>query len=133
MDAHPERGFICWSSHSHGDIRHVAHLLGVEGEAHDPDKPAPHGAESGNSANSANSAKQESDREHRTQRIQKVLGECISDRGRIAEYLKHRGLSGDIPPMLRFHPALPYHDGQPNPSGYFPAIVAKVLSPTGRW
>ena len=51
------------------------------------------------------------------------------DTGRIAAYLRNRGLSGVVPPSLRLHPALEYWaDGVVST---YPAIVAAVLNIQG--
>jgi putative DNA primase/helicase len=124
MSVHPERGFKCWPCCFQGGIRHLAELLGVAVKADDSD--------AGDFANSADSANEEADHKRRRQGILKILRECIPDRGRIAAYLENRGLAGAVPPMLKFHEALPYFEtGQPTPASYFPAMVAMVLSPDG--
>lgn len=61
--------------------------------------------------------------------------DAFPDNGRIEAYLRHRGLSGTVPPSLRFCQCLPYYDVDPaNPKGpllhvgTFPAILAQVCS-----
>jgi len=53
--------------------------------------------------------------------------------GRVAEYLRSRGLSGTVPPVLRLHPALGYYsdDDPPKKLGTYPAMVAKVQDAAG--
>lgn len=64
------------------------------------------------------------------QRIQRVWHETTADTGRIAAYLRFRGLSGEVPPALRLHPRLAYfEDGELQ--GFYPAMVAKVVTPSG--
>ncbi|MEK7220973.1 MAG: toprim domain-containing protein, partial [candidate division NC10 bacterium] len=56
--------------------------------------------------------------------------EAAPDPGRIADYLRHRGLSGQAPEGLRYHPALPYYeDGKEG--GVFPAMLARVQALEG--
>ena len=75
-------------------------------------------------------AKGETDR-RAEEDIQRILTEATDDSGRIADYLKSRGLSGAVPPILRFHPGLPYFDATQGLIGEFPAVVAPVLAPDG--
>jgi putative DNA primase/helicase len=56
--------------------------------------------------------------------------ESVPDPGPVSSYLRHRGLSGRVPPALRWHPALPYHQpGQPPQT--FPAMVARFVDAEG--
>jgi putative DNA primase/helicase len=71
------------------------------------------------------------DEERRQQRIMTTLNETIPDPGRIAEYFRSRGLSGNVPRGLRFHPSLRYYDENRQHLGDFPAIVAPVQSLAG--
>lgn len=57
--------------------------------------------------------------------------EAQPDPGRIREYLRHRGLSGNAPDALRFHPRLPYYDEEGRHVGDFPAILARVETVQG--
>ena len=50
---------------------------------------------------------------------------------RIARYLHHRGLSGDVPPGLRLIADESYHDGK-RQVGRFPVMAALVTGPDGR-
>ena len=62
-----------------------------------------------------------------------VWDATTADTGRLYAYLKHRGLSGVVPPALRLHPALPYycqHD-KANTGRLFPTMVAKVTNAAG--
>ncbi|HLH69442.1 MAG TPA: DUF3987 domain-containing protein [Candidatus Dormibacteraeota bacterium] len=62
---------------------------------------------------------------------QRLWTESVPDPGRVSAYLRHRGLSGRVPPALRFHPSLPYHQpGQPPRT--FPAMVARFVDAEGR-
>lgn len=49
-------------------------------------------------------------------------------------YLNHRGIHV-LPPLedVRFHGALPYYDEDGNRLGLFPALIGRVLSPTGEF
>jgi len=59
--------------------------------------------------------------------VARILRESIPDPGRVAEYLRHRGLSGVVPDCLSFHPALPYYDGGGHrPKGKYQAMIARV-------
>lgn len=49
----------------------------------------------------------------------RVWNQTQPDSGRVAAYLRSRGLSGQVPDVLRFHPELYY-----SPSQRFPAMVA---------
>ncbi|MHB9150481.1 MAG: DUF3631 domain-containing protein [Thermoleophilia bacterium] len=59
------------------------------------------------------------------------------DTGRVSEYLRYRGLSGDAPPALRLHPALDYFEPDPDGPkkmrlvGTYPAMVALVQNVDG--
>ena len=55
------------------------------------------------------------------------------DTGREADYLRSRGLSGTVPPVLRLHPALGYYsdDDPPVKLGTYPTMVAKVQDAAG--
>jgi hypothetical protein len=62
--------------------------------------------------------------------IDRLLQESSRDSGRIARYLLHRGLSGAVPSVLRYHPALRYRQDE----GYtrtFPAILAPLRRHSG--
>jgi hypothetical protein len=57
--------------------------------------------------------------------VQKIIKEAQIDSGRISNYLKSRGLTGDVPDGIMFHPAVPYfEDGKK--VGSFPAMVALI-------
>ncbi len=67
-------------------------------------------------------------RAERRPRVGQLLAATRPDAGRLAAYLRHRGLRGDVPPVLRFHPALRYiEDGK---ARTFPAMVAAVVNGT---
>lgn len=54
----------------------------------------------------------------------------VPDTGRISTYLRHRGLSGTVPPSLRLHPELTYYDGEA-PVALYAGMLAQVLAPNG--
>jgi phage/plasmid primase-like uncharacterized protein len=57
--------------------------------------------------------------------IQNIIKEAQIDSGRISKYLKSRGLVGDVPEGILFHPTVPYfEDGKK--VGNFPAMVALI-------
>jgi hypothetical protein len=60
-----------------------------------------------------------------------IWKESMPDGGRVAEYFRHRGLSGSVPDALRSHPALPYYEGRCH-IGDYPAIVAQVQRLDGK-
>lgn len=64
-------------------------------------------------------------------RLQETWREAAPDTGRIAEYLRFRGLSGTVPIDIRLHPSLRYYDKQRRHTGTFPAMVAPVRAPDG--
>jgi len=67
--------------------------------------------------------------------VARILREAKPDRGRVAAYLKHRGLSGQVPAALLFHPALGYYEGDGKTTkliGSYPAIVMAVCDATGK-
>ncbi len=55
---------------------------------------------------------------------------AVPDTGRISEYMRYRGLSGNVPPSLRLNPALTYYEGEA-PTALYPAMLARVLAPNG--
>jgi len=57
--------------------------------------------------------------------LKAIWCETIPDPGRIAEYLYFRGLGGEIPKGLKFHPSLYYSHGREK--GFFPAMVAQFV------
>jgi putative DNA primase/helicase len=75
------------------------------------------------------------ERERRRRKIEMTWSETVPDPGRIAQYLRHRKLSGRVPEVLRFHRALGYFergpDGHLRHLGDFPTIVAPVQSADG--
>lgn len=71
------------------------------------------------------------DNERARAALNRVQQESLADDGTIAAYLRHRGLSGDVPESLRRHDALSYwDDGQE--LGKFPAMLALVTGPDGK-
>jgi putative DNA primase/helicase len=64
-----------------------------------------------------------------------LWNECVPDSGRIADYLRFRGLSGVVPDGVRYHPRLPYHhsteDDGSSPVQHLPAMVARVCGSDG--
>lgn len=58
---------------------------------------------------------------------------ATKDTGRVSEYLRYRGLSGDVPSALRLHPALDYYndDEQPKKTGNYPALLARMIDQAG--
>ncbi|MBI4229529.1 MAG: hypothetical protein HY608_01710, partial [Planctomycetes bacterium] len=72
-------------------------------------------------------------REKRTwplERLEEIWKKGESSAPRVSEYLKHRGLSGEVPEALRFDPAHPYFEDR-KLIGKFPAILAQVLDVRG--
>ena len=61
----------------------------------------------------------------------KMWDSCEVDSERIGEYLRSRGLSGEVPPSLRFHPRLAYYD-EGQKIGAYPAIIAAVRDVSGK-
>ncbi len=61
---------------------------------------------------------------------------AIPDKGRIAAYLNHRGLTLPLPPSLKLVESLTYYDADPAdpkrqiPAGQYPAMLAQVMHPT---
>jgi phage/plasmid primase-like uncharacterized protein len=61
-------------------------------------------------------------------KVQSTLNQVKDDDGRIADYLKSRGLSGNAPATLKLHSSLDYWDttgDQPNNLGNYAAMLAK--------
>jgi putative DNA primase/helicase len=56
-------------------------------------------------------------------KIKKLWDESKSTSIRLVEYFKHRGLSVELPPTLRFHHALFHYPSKE----YFPAIIAQII------
>src|SRR5579875_677652 len=56
----------------------------------------------------------------------RILNEAHADPGRIAAYLRHRGLSGEVPPTLRLHPGLTCEGRR------WPTMVAPFVDPRGK-
>lgn len=55
--------------------------------------------------------------------LEKIEAEVMTDSGRVAEYFGHRGLGGEVPAVLYFHPNLDYYkDGKK--FAKFPAMIA---------
>jgi len=71
---------------------------------------------------SQDDAQDEAQRRHR---IDSVWQETRPDTGRIAAYLRSRGLSGTVPRSLRLHPRLGYYEGGYR-EGFYPAMLAQV-------
>ena len=61
---------------------------------------------------------------------------AIPDKGRIAAYLTHRGLSIALPTSLKLAESLTYYDSDPAdpkrqiPTGQYPAMLSQVMHPT---
>jgi len=68
----------------------------------------------------------------KTDWAKKVWSETIAPDSNlfISEYLKFRGLSGEVPATIRFHPSL-YHKDQWGDEYYEPALVAKIQNLAG--
>ncbi len=62
------------------------------------------------------------DEARRRQRLECVWAETQPDPGRIAAYLRYRGLRGTVPPTLRFHPHFRYFN-----QAEYPAMIAQVI------
>lgn len=73
---------------------------------------------------SARSDERPRDSEIAKQGIERILDGCIHDTKRVSIYLTHRGLSGNVPAALRFHPALRYYDHDRHEIGTYPSMVA---------
>jgi len=61
-------------------------------------------------------------------KVQSILSQVTDDDGRIADYLKSRGLSGKVPIDLKLHAGLDYWDttgDQPKNLGNYSAMIAK--------
>ncbi len=67
----------------------------------------------------------------RLRTLRATLDGSGQDTGRIAAYLRHRGLSGHVPEALRLCSRLDYYAGNGRPAEYYPAIVAPVLDVSG--
>ncbi|MFZ0995780.1 MAG: toprim domain-containing protein [Candidatus Dormiibacterota bacterium] len=63
--------------------------------------------------------------------IERLWGEALPQHPRLAAYLRFRGLSGTIPPTLRFHQGLRYTDPD-GPIRYFPAMLGRFLDADGQ-
>ncbi len=63
--------------------------------------------------------------------IERITEEADEDPGRVSEYLQSRGLSGEVPESLRFHPALPLFAGGEK-VGNLPAMVAPYQRDDGQ-
>lgn len=68
--------------------------------------------------------------EARAERVRALYESAISDDGTISAYLRHRGLSGNVPAALKFVPALTYFDNG-NDTGTYPAMVAAIIDADG--
>ena len=71
------------------------------------------------------------------QRLGEVWRSCEPDPGRVEAYLVSRGLPSGLtksiaPDVIRFHPALPFHDSEGLYRGDFPAMVARVTDVSGQ-
>ncbi len=74
----------------------------------------------------AEAQREAGDEAARRRRLEALWGESEPDPGRVAEYLRHRGLAGVVPCTLRLHPALGYFDDKAQHLGNFPAVLAQV-------
>lgn len=100
----------------------VADALGMNGPATSKSRPpdaAPAPAEKTDAEDAAK----------RRERLIHTWQGATTDDGRIAAYLRFRGLSGDVPSGLRLHPALLCYsdDDPPAKLGTYPAMVAQVV------
>ncbi|MEE9271255.1 MAG: DUF3987 domain-containing protein, partial [Candidatus Krumholzibacteria bacterium] len=67
--------------------------------------------------------------------VRAIWRATLPDDGRLAAYLKSRGLSGHVPVGLRLHPGLTYWDvasEAPTPIGQYPAMVAPIVDTGGK-
>ena len=60
-------------------------------------------------------------------KVKKLWDESKSNSIRLKEYFKHRGLSVELPPTLRFHHALFHYPSKE----YFPAMIAWIIKGNG--
>ena len=69
----------------------------------------------------------------RRDRLDHTWDLATPDTGRIADYLRSRGLSGRVPAGLRLHPILDYWtaDDPPKKEGTYPAMLAQVTDAAG--
>lgn len=63
--------------------------------------------------------------------VARILLSASTDPGRIAAYLRHRGLRGTVPAALRYVSALPYYNEDGRVTGRYPAMVAAVQRADG--
>lgn len=82
-----------------------------------------------------NTSAPEKDNEALVRSLNRVMDGCVPMTHRSAEpgrlYLARRGLRRPMIGGLLFHPRLAYHNGE-EVTGFYPGIVAPVLSPTGK-
>jgi hypothetical protein len=90
-------------------------LLRIAGSAAQPDsRPTPEAAEPRSQENPNGGRAHDADH-----LVQSIWKQSQPDRGRVAGYLRSRGLADTVPAALRYHPGLPY-----DRSRQFPAMVA---------
>ena len=66
----------------------------------------------------------------RLRRLKRIIDATVMIPPLLSEYLQSRGLSGEVPPVLRLHPSLSYWDGGQR-VGSYPAMVASVVDAEG--
>jgi len=59
------------------------------------------------------------------QKLRAIWEGTVPDPGIISTYFQHRGLSGTIPPALRYHSRLPYFHHEPIVT--YPSIIARII------
>jgi hypothetical protein len=122
-------GRIVWHSHANDPAAAVWAHLGIERADARP-----------MSRMEAERARRERDRQAREERAIKlkfcaeIWQATTPAAGSVVEtYLRGRGVTGEIPPTIRFHPAAPLGYPDPSkPSRTFPAMVAIVTGPGGK-
>jgi putative DNA primase/helicase len=78
-----------------------------------------------------------SEQDKRRAQLTLVWKDTTTERTRLGAYLEHRGLPANVldvvdPLVLRFHPALPYFDGDGHHRGDYPTMVCKVVDLDGQ-
>ena len=63
--------------------------------------------------------------------LKSIWETTVSDTGRVAAYLRHRGLSCGVPASLRWHGSLEYWDADSSTLATYPAMVAAVVNLQG--
>ncbi len=125
----PDGSRVLWWSHAGDDAADVWKHIGLD---------APQGGEAVRESPAKRAARIAAERQEAARKLAfcaDLWGRTVEAAGTDVErYLRGRGITGPIPPTLRFHPAAPTRYPSPDlpPAPTFPAMVAIVTGPDGK-